>query len=588
MRSVSASACDRLIHPQVTDEAERARQIRLVGALLAGPFLAAAALFVVLPAGAGLALTLAIVCGAFGLAWTGVLIVASTGRTTGVVPAALLAAAVMVAVLVAAAGGAGSPTSALALALPVEAWLILRTRRAALWGAIAALGALGAQTLLPGTVFSGAGIAAWHWALPLAYAATVIPRLDGLLALPVASDKDSATPALESIADGVIILFAANGDVIEANDAAREHFGLEPDLLGGSGLFDRLHISDRVGYLCAMADLRDGARRRSVELRIRLPQHGEGAHADRYGDFAMDMARLDEGSDIVTGLLRDNSEMATLRRKLAKAGEANDCLDIAKGRFLAAVSHELRTPLNSIIGFSDMLLHEMFGGFRDPRQKEYVALVRDSGHHLLDVVNAILDVSKMEAGSYATNPEPFRFREAVDMCSAMMSVQAQAKHIRLITQIAPEVGEVCADRRAVQQMLINLVSNALKFTPQGGTVTIGVKRLGGRVHLWVSDTGIGIAESDLEHLGRPFTQVQNEYNRQYEGTGLGLSLVKGLVALHEGTMSIDSALGDGTTVTITLPIDGPDLTRTHDGAELLTMRSARTKENVDGTLRKAG
>ena len=119
--------------------------------------------------------------------------------------------------------------------------------------------------------------------------------------------------------------------------------------------------------------------------------------------------------------------MADLRRKLATAGEANECLDIAKSRFLAAVSHELRTPLNSIIGFSDMLLHEMFGGFRDPRQKEYVELVRDSGHHLLEVVNSILDVSKMEAGSYATNPEPFRFREAVDMCSAMMSVQAEAK-----------------------------------------------------------------------------------------------------------------------------------------------------------------
>ncbi|TIN62035.1 MAG: HAMP domain-containing histidine kinase, partial [Mesorhizobium sp.] len=145
------------------------------------------------------------------------------------------------------------------------------------------------------------------------------------------------------------------------------------------------------------------------------------------------------------------------------------------------VSHELRTPLNAIIGFSDMLLHEMFGGFKDPRQKEYVGLVRDSGQHLLAVVTSILDVSRIESGVYATEPEPFRFAEAVDMCQSMMQLQAQAKNIDLRAQIAPDAGDINADQRAVQQMLINLVSNAIKFTPDGGDVVVGAKRIGSRL-----------------------------------------------------------------------------------------------------------
>jgi cell cycle sensor histidine kinase DivJ len=131
------------------------------------------------------------------------------------------------------------------------------------------------------------------------------------------------------------------------------------------------------------------------------------------------------------------------------------------------------------------------------------------------------------------------------------------KPVSLRVALAPNVGEVCADRRAIQQILINLVSNAVKFTPAGGSVVIGAGRTGERLRFWVSDTGIGISSDDLKRLGQPFTQVQNDYTRQFEGTGLGLSLVKGLVALHEGAMVIESAPGDGTTVTVTVPIAGP-------------------------------
>ncbi|TIR66279.1 MAG: PAS domain-containing sensor histidine kinase, partial [Mesorhizobium sp.] len=168
-----------------------------------------------------------------------------------------------------------------------------------------------------------------------------------------------------------------------------------------------------------------------------------------------------------------------------------------------------------------------------------------------------------------------------DMCRSMMRPLAEAKSIALGAQIAPDAGEINADRRAVQQILINLVSNALKFTPDGGSVVIGAKRVGSRLHFWVSDTGIGIAEEDMANLGKPFMQIQNGYTRRFEGTGLGLSLVKGLVALHEGTMSIESAPGEGTTVTISLPVNGPKR-RSGAPADVLPVPIAKPKGDANG------
>ncbi|WP_192385791.1 sensor histidine kinase, partial [Mesorhizobium silamurunense] len=327
-------------------------------------------------------------------------------------------------------------------------------------------------------------------------------------------------------------------------------------------------------------DMREGAPKRRLDLRIRLPRDGGGS-ADNFRPFRLELMRGALEQDIFTLVLRENDDVAALREELASARDAAAAAEVAKGRFLAVVSHELRTPLNAIIGFSDMLLHEMFGAFRDPRQKEYVGLVRESGQHLLSVVTSILDVSRIEAGAYATELEPFRFADAVDMCRSMMRPLADAKSIALGSQIAPDAGEINADRRAVQQILINLVSNAVKFTPDGGSVVIGAKRVGSRLHFWVSDTGIGIAEEDMANLGKPFMQIQNDYTRRFEGTGLGLSLVKGLVALHEGTMSIESAPGEGTTATISLPVNGPKR-RSGAPAGVLPMPVAKPKGDADG------
>lgn len=596
-----AAGCERMVHPSILGQSGRERQRRFIGVMLAAPFFAAGAAVTLVTSGMGAAVTMAAIFAAFGLCWFIALLVAATGRMATAAPIALAMAAVALGGLIAAAGGLSSPVAMLAVALPFEAWWIGASRRAALWGAVSAIVAIALQPLAAAFLpFAGAQIAAWHWLVPLAWALTLIPRLSAFRDSAGVADTLDRGDRLEDIIDAVILRVGRHGEVLDASAKARTLLKLPPELLSGTGLFDRVHLSDRVSYLSALADMRDGAGSRRLELRIRLPQNGNGQSdnrqndsrqndirlmADNYRPFLLELLRAEEQGDVFTLILRENDETARLREELAQANEAAAAAEVAKGRFLAVVSHELRTPLNAIIGFSDMLLHEMFGAFKDPRQKEYVGLVRDSGQHLLAVVTSILDVSRIESGAYAAEPEPFRFMEAVDMCQSMMSLQAQAKNIDLQTQIAPDAGDINADRRAVQQILINLVSNAIKFTPDGGDVVVGAKRIGSRLHFWVRDTGIGIAEEDFANLGKPFMQIQNDYTRRFEGTGLGLSLVKGLVALHEGTMSIESMPGEGTTVTISLPVNGPK-GRPANQAGVLTMPVTRAKGDRNGSLRK--
>jgi cell cycle sensor histidine kinase DivJ len=575
-----------MVHPSIIEHEQRQRQRRFMGVMLAAPFFAAGAAVTLVTAGMGAAVTVAAIFAAFGLCWFTALLVAASGKMTVAGRVTLMMASIALAGIIAAAGGLSSPVAMLVVALPFDAWWIGASRRAALWGAASALVAVLLQPVVGGVFPVGqAGVSAWHWLLPLAWALTLIPRSSVFQGRASAHLDVAAEDRLENVIDAVVLRIARHGDVVDVSAKARTILKLAPELLSGTGLFDRIHLSDRVSYLSALADMRDGALTRKLDLRIRLPQNGSGPTADNYRPFALELTRAEEQQDVFTIVLRENDEISGLREDLAAASEASASAEVAKGRFLAVVSHELRTPLNAIIGFSDMLLHEMFGAFKDPRQKEYVGLVRDSGEHLLSVVTSILDVSKIEAGAYATEPEPFRFSDAVEMCRSMMRLQAVAKNINLQTQIAPDAGEINADRRAVQQILINLASNAIKFTPDGGDVVIGAKRIGSRLHFWVRDTGIGIAEEDFANLGKPFMQIQNDYTRRFEGTGLGLSLVKGLVALHDGTMSIESMPGEGTTVTISFPVNGPK-ERSAEKPGVLPMPAARTKEDRNGSLRK--
>ncbi|CAN7626179.1 ATP-binding protein [Rhizobium sp. LjRoot30] len=336
----------------------------------------------------------------------------------------------------------------------------------------------------------------------------------------------------------------------------------------GRGFFDQLHVSDRLHFMQALDCLRQGEEAISVDLRIDRPTVVPAS--DQFIHVRLDLTAVRSADGTLSSVfcqMQDISLQQSLKaeavRKAAEAESAND----AKTRFLAAVSHELRTPLNAILGFSDILTGEYFGKLENDRQREYVRLIRQSGAHLLSVVNTMLDMSKIEAGRYELMMEPFVIGESIRTCEEMLALQAREKGLTLTSRVQRGIGEVIADQRAIQQILINLVGNAIKFTDEGGVVTVDAASNGFELVLTVSDTGIGIAENKLATLGQPFVQVQNDYTRRYEGTGLGLSLVKGLVALHGGRFAISSRPGEGTVITITVPMDGSGASSADDAAD---------------------
>jgi cell cycle sensor histidine kinase DivJ len=206
-----------------------------------------------------------------------------------------------------------------------------------------------------------------------------------------------------------------------------------------------------------------------------------------------------------------------------------------------------------VIGFSEILARELFGRLGEDRYRDYARLIHESGGHLLNVVNDILDMSKIEAGKFNIYKEPFEVGPLLKSCIETVQPAAAQKSLSLEVEMPEGMPELLADKRACKQMLLNVLSNAIKFTDQGGRVHLSAREADGAVQLIVRDTGIGIAEKDLPNLGNPFVQADNSYDRSYDGAGLGLSVVKGLARLHGGRMEIASRLGEGTSVVIVLP-----------------------------------
>ncbi|MCB1419240.1 MAG: HAMP domain-containing histidine kinase [Notoacmeibacter sp.] len=555
--------------------ADRDRFMRLAAVAAATPFIAVAGFAF---AGAGMMDAHMTVGASLVVISLSVIILASLGvaRSLALVgPASLMAGGALVGLLVAISGGLAGPLAILLAAPAVEAWWVGRTRSALVAGLVVSLGA-GSFQFATGQQMTGLS-GAVAMVAPLMWVATLVLRLAHEAAAAGRARENQAEATDRAGLQEVALLdLTENGDVATVGGHARSMLGLHPGLLLGSGLFDRIHVADRIAYLTAIADMRDGALRCRTSIRLRLPR--DDAHQGQdFRPFALELVRSPDG--IIRAFMQGDEVAASLREELQAIRDEAAGIDIAKSRFLASVSHELRTPLNAIIGFADILHQEMFGTFQDPRQKEYAGLISSSGKHLLSVVNAILDVSKIESGTYSIHRHGFDFVEAVEMPLSIVSAQAREKNITLDLAIEDGVPDVNADRRAIQQILINLLSNAVKFTPENGTVTLGARASAGRFTFWVNDSGIGIEAEDLKRLGQPFMQVQNDYTRHYEGTGLGLSLVKGLVRLHEGTMAIDSAPGEGTCVTVTLPEAAPV-------ADTVVTLGARTKGESDANLRK--
>ncbi len=352
----------------------------------------------------------------------------------------------------------------------------------------------------------------------------------------------------------------AGGAVVFANAAAASLAGAAPRELHGRGLFERVHIADRPLFLKALSDAAHGPGEASACFRtLFVPRDGAGhapvslwleMHAHRIAD-----AGARDGAAVVC-VMRDITARRALEEERARGhAEALKANDI-KGQFLATVSHELRTPLNAIIGFSEMLSNDTQNWLDAGKRQEYAQIIHDSGHHLLDVVNTLLDISKIESGAMTLEQEPLDIAAVAQDCFALITLRAEAGGIALERVLGPALPAIIGDRRALKQVMINLLSNAVKFTPAGGRVVLAIVRDGEMIDLSVSDTGIGIAAADLPKLGDPFFQAKGSYDRSHEGTGLGLSVVRGLVGLHGGRLTIESAPGTGTRVAVRLPVGG--------------------------------
>jgi two-component system, cell cycle sensor histidine kinase PleC len=263
-------------------------------------------------------------------------------------------------------------------------------------------------------------------------------------------------------------------------------------------------------------------------------------------------------------LERQAIELADLAEKYSREKTRAEEANQTKSKFLANMSHELRTPLNAIIGFSEIMESGMFGKLGSEKYQEYCHDILTSGHYLLEVINDILDMSKIEAGRMKLDMEPLDISKTLAESLRVVAGRAHDKHLVIDANIEQAIS-VVADRRAAKQILVNLLSNAVKFTPDGGKVVVRTRLLDDNIVLMIADTGIGIAPHSLARLGRPFEQVESQLTKTYHGSGLGLAIARSLTHLHGGSMRLRSKLGTGTVVYVSLPRD-PRNTKTRISA----------------------
>ena len=477
--------------------------------------------------------------------------------------AALAIFAALIGYLAALTGGVVSPLVVWFALVPAEAALS-GGRPAVLRAAIAASVAL----------FAVAGIEA-AGALPISRMPALVWEIYALsifaavvqAALVAAAAQDRQRAADKAAAEGsamyrfladhamdLITRHSADGRIRFASPAARTLLGQAPDDLLGQAPSALVHPEDLKAIQAAFMEASYFARPATAELRLKRV---DGSYVWAEIRCRPVPKANGEAADIVA-VTRDITERKAYERQLIEARDLSEQASRSKSRFLANMSHELRTPLNAIIGFSEVMTHEMFGPLGSPRYLEYSRLVHESGNHLLELINGILDMSKIEAGKFELSQEVFDLAEVAEAAVRFVKLPAERCGVALQIAIAPDARTIFADKRAIKQILVNLLSNGVKFTPSGGEVRIRANLDAQGIEIAVSDTGMGISKKDLERLGQPFEQVEGEHVRSKEGTGLGLSLVKALTAMHGGEAVLQSALGEGTVVRVRLPFAAVD------------------------------
>jgi two-component system, cell cycle sensor histidine kinase DivJ len=567
---------DALLHPSARyDALTRARHRAFIAPRLLGSLVAFAAFPVYLAMrGAPTALEVAAFTWLIApilLSW----FLSRTGRYEGAHVLSSLAMAGMVMTLAIKTGGIESFAAIWLVVVPLEAALSA-SRRVVVFASILALACaallivLGYFDMLPASdsiaflrgVLTAFGVAsATIYAAGLAFGAESLARVSVSL---LNVEEDRYRLLARNMSD-VISRHRRNGAVQFISPAAEAMLGTPATRLLGHGLFDRVHVADRPAYLTALSDAARGGEARSVEFRLKrdAPRDGDRGQNNSADFIWVEMrcrpleqvAQTTAASELeVVAVMRDVTDRKIQEQALDRARTAAEQADAAKTRFLATMSHELRTPLNAIIGFSEMIVQEDALMLDAARRKEYAQLINDSGQHLLSVVNGILDMSKMESGNFEISPEPFAPRAALLNCCNLLALKARESGIDLLTRAPEDLPFVNGDPRAFKQIVLNLVSNAIKFTERGGVVTVSAGVDGSRLVLRVTDTGVGIAADDLKRIGDPFFQAGKTYQRRHEGTGLGLSIVKSLVGLHAGEITVQSRINEGTTVTVALPL----------------------------------
>ncbi len=375
--------------------------------------------------------------------------------------------------------------------------------------------------------------------------------------------------AIESVSEA-FVLWDRAGRLLLCNRNYRSVFNLEPKILkpGASrdqvNRFVQLAIKQEIVVEGGHRGLREAELNDGRWIQISERRTAEGGLVMTAADISAIKAqeearRLNEEQlqQAVAGLERSQEQLAELARKYENEKVRAEAANKSKSEFLANMSHELRTPLNAVNGFSEIMIAEMYGPLGDRRYKEYAQDIHNSGQHLLALINDILDMSKIEAGKMNLKFEPMSLEDVTEDAVRLIRNRAEAAGLELAVDF-PFLPEIEADYRAVKQVLLNLLSNAVKFTPRGGRVTVRAEvrtdAFGERVRVSVQDTGIGISKEDLARLAQPFEQVESQHSKTTQGTGLGLALTKSLIELHDGVLEMDSAPGEGTTVSFTLPL----------------------------------